>query len=497
VYAVDLDQKRVDTALAHGAHDGAVADATTADRLLTATQQVGMDAVVITAAAPSNDPLLLATAIARDRGSVVLVGSVPIQMPRPALYDKELSFRVSRSYGPGRYDTEYEERGLDYPIGYVRWTEKRNMEAVLELQARGRLELSDLIDEIVPVERAKDAYARLTGPEAQRPRGALVIRYADDAGLVGTAPVALPAPASPPAVAANVRAVAAPVRVALIGPGSFASRILVPALVAAGARLEAVAGGSGPSAEAAQRTLGFARVLDSAEAAVSDPEIDAVVIGTRHASHASLATLALESGKHVFCEKPLALTLDELDRAIDAAAISSGTLAVGFNRRFSPMLRRLKEHITRDGGPIVATYRVSAGTLPDTHWTHDLAEGGGRILGEGCHFVDALSFLAGPVVTVYASGFGAPAQALQARDNVIITLTFANGSTGSIVYAADGSPSLPKERLEAFSGSRAAVLDDYSTLTLYGPEGQETVKGGKDKGHNAEVAAFLAGVTGG
>jgi predicted dehydrogenase len=495
VFAIDLDQKRVDTALAHGAHHGAVADAGTADRLLTATRQVGMDAVVITAAAPSNDPLMLATAIARDRGSVVLVGSVPIQMPRPALYDKELSFRVSRSYGPGRYDTEYEERGLDYPIGYVRWTEKRNMEAVLELQARGRLELSDLIDEVVPVERAKDAYARLTGPVTQQPRGALVIRYGNDERQVDAAPVALPAPLS--AAAANVRVVAPPVRVALIGPGSFASRILVPALVAAGARLEAVGGGSGPSAEAAQRTLGFARVLDSAEAAAADPEIDAVVIGTRHASHAQLATLALESGKHVFCEKPLALTLDELDRVIEAAAISSGTLAVGFNRRFSPMLRRLKEHITRDGGPIVATYRVSAGTLPDSHWTHDLAEGGGRILGEGCHFVDALSFLAGQVVAVYASGFGAPARPLQARDNVIVTLTFANGSVCSIAYVADGSPSLPKERLEVFSGSRAAVLDDYSTLTLYGPEGQETMKGGKDKGHNAEVAAFLAGVTGG
>lgn len=293
--------------------------------------------------------------------------------------------------------------------------------------------------------------------------------------------------------------VAAPVRIGLVGPGSFASRVLVPALVAGGATLEAVGGGAGPSAAAAARTLGFSRVAESEAALVADTDTDAIVVATRHESHASLVSAALDAGKHVFCEKPLALTAEELERVILAATGSRGTLAVGFNRRFAPLLRRAREHVGAGGGPVVATYRVSAGTLPDDHWTHDLAQGGGRLLGEGCHFVDSLVFLTGsPVRSVYAAGYGAPERPLQARDNVCVTLGFENGSVGTILYVADGSPKVPKERVEAFAGQRTAILDDYVTLSLFGPAGQETVKGGaQDKGHAAEVEAFLGGVTSG
>jgi predicted dehydrogenase/threonine dehydrogenase-like Zn-dependent dehydrogenase len=493
VFALDIDPVRVERARAGGAHRGFVVADGVAPAVVAATGGHGVDAVVVTAAAPVNDPLLLAAAVARDRGAVVLVGDVPIQFPRAALYDKELSFRVSRSYGPGRYDAEYEERGLDYPIGFVRWTEQRNMEAVLDLQERGELRLDDLVDEILPVEEAVRAYGLLTGPLETRPRGAIVLAYPDSGVATEAEPRALET--LPASAIATRTATTPPVRVALIGPGGFAGRVLVPALARAGARLELVGGGSGPSAAAAARTLGFERIAESEDAAITDPSIDAVVIATRHASHAALSTRALQTGKHVFCEKPLALTTDELDEVVAAAQTSSGILAVGFNRRFSPLLRELRTFVTGPGGLVTASYRVSAGPIPPEHWIHDLAQGGGRALGEVCHFIDSLTFIAGaPVGVVYAVGYGALAGPVQARDNLAVTLSFANGSVGSITYVADGSGRVPKERIEAFSGPLTAVLDDYTKLELFGPDGrQKRDAGTQDKGHSAEIEAFLEG----
>ena len=450
--------------------------------------------MLLTAAAPSNEPLLLATEMARDRASIVLVGVVPIEIPRAAMYDKELSFQVSRSYGPGRYDLEYEERGLDYPIGYVRWTEQRNMQCVLDLQASGRLAFDDLV-EIVPVERAAEAYGRLVGAASERPDGALVLSYEDAAENVtgDLAPRQIHLDTPDERIAS--RQTAKPVRVGLIGPGGFAARVLVPALVAGGARLVAVAGGSGPSAEAAARTLGFERVAESEAALIADDSVDAVVVATRHASHASLVRQALEAGKHVFCEKPLALTLDELDDVLRAAAESTGILAVGFNRRFAPLLGQLRDFVVSPPSPVTTTYRVSAGRLPTDHWTHDLEQGGGRLIGEGCHFIDSLLFVTGSEIEeVHATGYGDSQLPVQARDNVEVTLGFANGSVGSIVYVADGSGRVSKERLEAFSGSRSAILDDYRSLELFGADGKES-RGGRsqEKGHRFEIDAFLRG----
>jgi predicted dehydrogenase len=499
VVALDIDPQRVEQAVAAGAHHGIVADNDAASRVLAVTGGLGLDAVVVTAAAPSSEPLHLAAGIARERGALVLVGDVPIQFPRAALYDKELSFRVSRSYGPGRYDLDYEERGLDYPIGFVRWTEQRNMECVLGLQARGALMLDDLIDEVIPVDDAARAYDRLTG-KAQRPRGALVLAYGDPEPSDGEVQPGLVEFAGPTLSGVSEKKQSkAPVRVALIGPGGFAGRILVPALVHGGAKLELVGGGSGPSAEAATRNQGFARAAESEQAALIDDAVDAVVIATRHASHASLTIGALEAGKHVFCEKPLALTSEELEAVIERAAAAPGILAVGFNRRFAPLLRELRDCVVPGGARMVGTYRVSAGQIPQEHWIQDIAQGGGRALGEVCHFVDTLAFLAqSPIATVSASGYGPSGVALQCRDNLSIVLGFANGSVGSVTYAAEGSSRVAKERLEVFSGPRTGLLDDYARLELYLPEGdRKKEERGQDKGHKAEIAAFLRGAEAG
>jgi predicted dehydrogenase len=492
VFALDVDPVRVELARP-SADEVFVSNPEIAAAVRTANGERGVDHVLLTAAASSNEPLIIATQMARDRASLVLVGVAPIDIPRTAMYDKELSFRVSRSYGPGRYDSDYEERGLDYPIGYVRWTEQRNMECVLDLQASGRLSLEDLA-EIVPVERAAEAYERLVGDASERPLGALLLSYqptSDDGRSEPVRQLHLENESK----ASTRRRADAPVRVGLIGPGGFAARVLVPALVAGGARLVATAGGSGPSAEAATRTLGFERVVESETALIGDSEVDAVVVATRHASHAALVCEALEAGKHVFCEKPLALTLEELESVVRVASDSVGILAVGFNRRFAPLLRELREFVLSPPSQVASSYRISAGRLPSDHWTHDLDQGGGRLIGECCHFIDSLAFLTGSEIErVHAAGYGDANLPVQSNDNVVATLSFANGSVGSIVYVADGSGRLAKEYLEVFSENRSAILDDYRALTLFGPSSTEK-RGGRvqEKGHRLEVDAFLRG----
>jgi predicted dehydrogenase len=491
VFAIDVEASRVEDALAGGADHGFSTADRPAERVLEASA-VGVDGVLITAASASNDPLLLAAEIARDRGTLVLVGDVPVDLPRAPLYEKELSFRISRSYGPGRYDLEYEERGLDYPIGYVRWTQQRNMQCVLDLQKRGLLELESLVADVLPIEKAAEAYARLGGNESERPEGALLLSYAE--GDYGTSPPAGEVEGKP---VPRVSSLEGGPRIGLIGPGSFAGSVLVPALAEAGARLILVGGGSGPSAEAAQRNLGFERVAENELAVIDDPDVEAVVIATRHGSHAELATRALAAGKHVFCEKPLALDQQELAQVLRAARESKRVLLVGFNRRFSPLLRELRTFL--GDVPFVANYRVSAGTVSPSGWVHDLEEGGGRIIGEACHFLDSLVYLAGaPIRAVAAAAAGDPSLPLQARDNVVVSVTLGDDSAGTIAYVAAGSVSVPKERLEAFAGRRTAILDDYRTLELYDDGHQRKQRSRhQDKGHGDEIQAFLEGVRSG
>lgn len=486
VYAIDIDAARVEDAVNGGADHGFATNDRPVEGILQSSP-VGLDAVLVTAAADSNEPLLLAAEIARDRAAIVLVGDVPVELPRAPVYGKELSFRISRSYGPGRYDVEYEERGLDYPIGYVRWTQQRNMECILDLQARGLLDLGPLVADVVPVKDAARAYSLLAAESTERPRGALLISYPD-------AQAAAQRPRPTGSTSGRPEPSEAIPRIGLIGPGDFARNVLVPAFVDAGARLELVGGGSGPSADAAVRDLGFARVAADEAAVIEDPNVDAVVIATRHGSHAELATRALESGKHVFCEKPLALDEEELWRVLEAARQSGSILLVGFNRRFSPLLRELNSFV--GDGRLLANYRISAGKIPPSAWVHDLEQGGGRIVGEVCHFLDALVYLAGaPVRAVSAAAIDEPSLPLQARDSVVVNLTLGDGSVGTISYVAAGSAALPKERLEVFAGERTGILDDYRSLELYGGgdmRKQESRQ--QDKGHGEEIRAFLEGL---
>jgi polar amino acid transport system substrate-binding protein len=486
-FATDLDERRLEDARHGGADHVFRSQLGVGAAIRESAGGIGVDAAIVAAATTSTEPLATAAEACRDRGRIVVVGDVPVDIARDVMYRKELDLKVSRSYGPGRYDHQYEERGLDYPISYVRWTEKRNMESILDLHARGQLDLQDLIEEIVPVDDAATAYERLADPQA-RPRGAVLLRY--DERVSETAAVT-PRPSPHP------QARTGRVRLGLIGPGSFARSVIIPAFVAAGVELELVGGGAGPSAEATQRQFEFRRVAESERAVLEDPNVDAIAICTRHGSHAALAAAALRAGKHVFCEKPLALGPAELDDALDAAASSDCVLAVGFNRRFSPLLRELREAVSMPSqSAATIAYRVAAGPLPADHWQNDLDDGGGRLLGEACHFVDTALYLGGaPIVEVHAVARADDQKPIQARDNVVATLRLKNGSVATIIYAAEVGPGVPKERIELHSASVSGTVDDFRELTLYRPAGVSRRRlREQDKGHREEISGFIRGI---
>ncbi len=477
VLGVDLSGELVQQALATGAVDkGWRREAVPEDT-------GGFDAVVITAATSSSDPIELAARLCRDRGRIVIVGDVGLEVPRTLFYEKELELRLSRSYGPGRYDREYEERGLDYPIGYVRWTERRNMEAFLELVAAGKVNVAPLISERVPLERAADAYERIVSAE----RSPLGIVLVSEASMPATESVR-PEPRVPRASTAA----------GVLGAGSFAGRILIPALRDAGFTLGAVASGGGLSARAAAERFGFGRVATTDEV-IEDPSLGVVVVATRHSSHADLATRALRAGKAVFVEKPPALTEESLAELASARNETGLPLGVGFNRRFAPLARELRDFLRAGDGPLELLYRVNAGRLDDGHWLNDLDEGGGRLLGEGCHFVDFACWLAGALPErVDCTLRAEPDQPLAAAASFAVSLTFADGTLAAILYSSHGAPSAGKEYVEAHSAGRSAILDDFRSLRIFG-KGRARRAGNRsrDKGHRAQLVAFRDGLDGG
>ncbi len=454
VFGVDVEADRVRRARETGLAAALRPEAESAGAAF--SEGRGFDVVLICADTPSSDPVELAAALARDRARVVVIGNVRMEVPRSLYYEKELSLTVARSYGPGRYDPEYEEKGRDYPIGYVRWTEGRNLEAFVELLAEGRVDVRPLITHRFPIEQAPEAYALLRAGGAGRPLG-VVLTYPQEETPPERRAVPLVArPVSP----------AAPLRLGALGAGNFARNVLFPTLRRLPeVELVGVASGGGPAGVQAARRHGFRYTTSDEAELLADPQINAVAVLTRHHLHARQVVAALQAGKHVFCEKPLALNREELEAVAEALAASGRLLTVGFNRRFAPMAQELKDFFQTVDGPLALHYRVNAGPLPLDHWLHDPEQGGGRLIGEACHFVDFLTFLVGePPARVHARAL--PDDARYRQDNVLLTLEFPDGSLGTIAYLAAGDRAFPKERVEVFGGGRAAALEDFRRLDL-------------------------------
>nr|WP_246734132.1 bi-domain-containing oxidoreductase [Oharaeibacter diazotrophicus] len=444
-----------------------------------ATGGFGADAVIVTASTPSSAPVNLAAEVSRLKGRIVVVGMVGLSIDREPFYRRELELKLSMSYGPGRGDPAYEAGGHDYPQAYVRWTEQRNMAAFLGLVEEGRVTPAALVTHRFPIAGAEAAYALLDGDE---PYLAILITY-PDAGAA--APIRRDLALRPKPAGERLA-------VAFVGLGNYARSVLLPKVKAdPGVDLAAVVTRTGLAAGHAAAGLGFRHAATDAEAAFG-ADIDVVFVATRHDSHADLAARALAAGKHVFCEKPLALDHAGLDRVAAAAAATPALLAIGFNRRFAPLMAEVKASLSGRPGPKVMLYRVNAGKLPADSWI-GREEGGGRVLGEVCHFVDTLTFLAGslPVEVQAVAATGV-------RDAVSVLLRFADGSTGTIVYSPVGDASAPKEYLEVMADGVVARLDDFTRLTLHVDGRTRTVKGRQDKGQAGLVAAFLKAVrTGG
>ena len=493
VLGMDIDPAR--SALAGRLGADAVASSASGFRelCLQSSNGVGVDSVLISAETPSSDPVNLAGTIARDRAVVVAVGTVGMDIERKAYYDKELDFRISRSYGPGRYDVAYEQKGRDYPIGYVRWTETRNMESFLQLLAHRKIDVNSLITHRFPVDRAQSAYA-LIADRSGEPFLGVLIQYP---GTYEVERTVIPVPGAK--TKAQSRSIAE-ISVGLLGAGGFATSTLIPAMRAsASTALVSVCAATGSHAQHAAQKFGFQQSTTDETAVTKDPAINTIAIASRNHLHAKQVIAAIDAKKHVFCEKPLCLTKDELARIVQAYnAIENDVrpvLMVGFNRRFAPMIRRLKSFLQEIEEPLFLSYRINAGYLPHDHWMNDPEQGGGRILGEVCHFIDLMTFLASsPIAEVTATSLGASAR--YSGDNVQISLRFSNGSVGIISYLANGDRSFSKERIEIFGGGSTAILEDFRRL--------ECVRGGRkhkmhsrwrqNKGHVAEWAAFVFSV---
>ncbi len=457
----------------------------------------GVDAVIVTAATKSSEPMHQAALMCRKRGRIVLVGVTGLELSRDDFFKKELTFQVSASYGPGRYDPNYEEKGQDYPVGFVRWTEQRNFEAVLDMMADGRLDVKPLISHRFGIEEAEKAYELVGGVG---PSLGIVLRYpgleiTSNARTVSLLNCARKDGAAMPPVGSDTAAKKN--GFSFIGAGNYATAVLIPAFKAAEAHLQCVASSGGVSGVHAGRKFGFDETTTDASRLFSDPATDAVVITTQHDSHARFVLHALEGGKHVFVEKPLCLTLDELIEIQSAYSESSAqrssepVVMVGFNRRFAPQIQKIKILLGGVTGPKAFIMTVNAGAIPADHWTQDPEAGGGRIIGEACHFIDLLRFLASVPIT----GWQRMSMDAPTRDTVSIQLSFADGSVGTVHYFANGSKAFPKERLEVFSAGRVLQLDNYRKLTGFGWPGFTKMNlWRQDKGQKACAAAFVQAV---
>src|SRR5215471_9791324 len=443
----------------------------------------GADLTMITAATASNQPVELAGEVTRRKGRVVVVGAVGMNVPRDVYYRKELELRISMSYGPGRYDRSYEEGGLDYPYDYVRWTERRNLESVLDLMARDRLNVGALTTHRFPLERAAAAYSMIyRGAETY---AGVILEY--DQKRPQEKLISVSSAAQPRKASANLG-------VGFIGAGNYASVHLLPHLKSnQNVRLVGVASATGLNAKQKAERFGFGYCATEIKPLLDDQSIDAIFIGSRHRTHAEFTIQALNAGKHVFVEKPMVVTEEQLDGVIDAYQRANAKqptgLMVGLNRRFAPMVTRLRAAFSSDGA-LQMVYRVNSGSVPTSTWLHEEDEGGGMLIGEMCHFVDVMQYLCGQrPAKVYAQSLKAASQKVSDDDNLSIVITFAGGAVGTLCYNTVGHSAFPKEHFEVFGGGSVGVIDDFRLL--------EIVKGGKpvrvksanqDKGQKREVA---------
>ena len=488
VFGLDLDPARVQSALELGADRALVSAQDAAKEILNWTDGHGADAVLITAATESNQPVELAANVSRLKGRVVVVGMTGLDIPRGPFFSRELSLTISMSYGPGRYDPDYEERGLDYPLPYVRWTEKRNIESFLQLVSDGRVSVDKLITHRFAIDAAERAY-QLISDQTDEPYLGVLLNYDPHREVERRIELR----SAPSAVTDKS------ISVGVIGAGGYVPAMLLPHFKAEGVNFHSLATASGISANDVGRRFGFACAVSSGDEVINDNAVNLVLIGTPNYQHAELARKALERGKNVFVEKPLALNDEQLDSVLEAASNASGQLMVGFNRRFSPLGKQAKEFFDGRTTPLSILYRVNAGRIPKTHWMQNADEGGGRIIGEVCHFVDLMQFLTGAKpVSVFAETVSAKSDQVIDDDSVVVALKFADGSNGTIAYLSEGDKSLPKERVEIFGAGRSFVLDDFRTATKYREGRQEQIKlSTQDKGQKDQVHAVCVSLVSG
>lgn len=477
VIGLDIDETKLDLARERGLVALNSADTNPVEAVLSLTNGVGADGVVITASAKNDDLVSQAARMSRQRGRIVLIGVVGLNLNRVEFYEKELQFQVSCSYGPGRYDDAYEQQGHDYPLAFVRWTENRNFQTILQLLASEQLAVQSLITENIPfaqfdaiygnIGKSKSIASLMHYPETVDLNPMVVLRESHYEGGTGT--------------------------VGLIGAGNFTGATLLPALKAAGAQLKTIASAGGLSATLLAKKFGVAQSTTDYRRILDDPAIDLCVIATRHDSHARLTIEALRAGKHVFVEKPLAIHADELADIIDAQRVSGRTVMVGFNRRFSPPAQKMKALLggMRSGEvPMNVVATINAGPVPLSSWVHDRAIGGGRLLGEACHFADLITFLTGSrVVSVCLNAMGR--HPTETTDSASLLLRYENGATGVINYFANGSKAYAKERVEVYAQGRTLVLDNFRKLTGYGFRGFSSLSGWQDKGHTEQMKRLI------
>lgn len=497
VMGIDFDPQRLEMARQFGAH--AVDPSTAEDVVMHAmefSRGRGVDAVIVTASTESSEPVSQAAKMCRRRGRIVLVGVTGLKLSRQDFYEKEITFQVSCSYGPGRYDKSYEEKGQDYPVGFVRWTEQRNFEAVLDLMASNAVNVAPLITHRFPAERAHEAYSLLTGAE---PSLGIVLEYPEEAPSKRET-------SSRTVVLDNTKSFAAGTKpiVGCIGAGNYGGRKLIPALAKAGAALHTIVTSKGLSAVHYGKKFRFANASTNTAEVFGQKGINTLVVATRHDSHARLAAEGLRNGWNVYAEKPLALTREQLAEVETAYADSMASglaprLLVGFNRRFSPHVQRMRQMLQGKEGPKSLTLLMNAGAIPPDHWTQDPRIGGGRILGEACHFIDLARFLVGArIVKASADAMRVSRAAAPNLDTAQITLEFEDGSIASIQYYANGHRSFPKERIEVFASGQILQLDNFRVLRGFGCPGFRSFRTWRqDKGHAACVQAFLRSIESG